>query len=81
MHGACWMIPILAHFGSLCATFLHQKILNIRNIVDGPYMLLGNVHKTFTKTVTTSHDEESLVDGYKSYSNNLSVIANEKFWL
>ncbi len=39
----------------------------IRIFIDGPYMLLGNMYKTFTKLLTISHDEESL-RVYKSRS-------------
>ncbi len=44
-----------------CATFLYQKSLNFKNFVDDPYMLLGNMYKTFTKTFTISNGEEFLI--------------------
>ena len=48
------------HFFS-CAHYLHQKSPNVRKFVDDPYMLLGNMYKTFTKRLAFSHDEESLI--------------------
>ncbi len=56
-----------------CATFLYQKSLNFKNVVDDPYMLLGNMYKTFTKTFTISNDEESLL-----HSPNIQRGAQEK---
>ncbi len=44
-----------------CATFLYQKSHDFKNFVDDPYMLLGNMYKTFTKSFTISNGEESLL--------------------